>query len=771
MAIIRFSFLIIFFAILTSCTSVLESTSETTIPKPWLYADVKRLDGIDSPSPESDILAGYSRFSGTDLQIRLDFLDLNQPGSSLINIYLNSKPEGISLENYPSSILWDWKIEIDADGLARLIDTNTGNVLASELKTDIKKQLDYIEIDIPLEFLDSKDNTIDIFISNEDEASGRIMDQLEPFSTAERSSPTPAPLLISFWDVFKSDTPAQALRTWNGAHTGPYGTRHGLFHLLSAVKEYSIPIVLLDLKVPGHILALDYLDSIDAIQKLESGGALILPEVVYGQKLAMDAVREINSNYSKKFDISNQSLIYGTYELADLPPDSMAFSATSSSQNIFDIGNGIKLIPLPSSYKDDSTPITEQIKTSGDSFPIELKQVLIEAALSPDNNDLVSIGESLQDSALGDPFISADFFSYIQNHPWIKPLSQNDLLNFPAQSSSVPLMPGCGNILCNPESPNIVPYTVFGDETPASLTYPILKNQVTSEISILPNNEISDSILLTYQQYFNPRLNNKSQRLLANYISQVGHLIQAANWLESPEKIQECFDLDWDGLPECILANENFFSSFEIEGGRLLYLFIKNECGVTAVVAPFSQYSVGLSDTTLWNNMRGYLSDPYEVSGFLADQPDRIGNYYVEISEGSLILSDPVKKIEKSFVLFENELSANVSYPNPEKLSIPVPDLLNAEVSPEGESIIIREDQENETQSNFDKLFAGRSCVKILIPGRDIQTISPEESLDLLKFPENPDTANKPGHFLPFPFNLFQFDIDGTQTVNFISGN
>ena len=761
--------IIIFCIILISCTYDLGSTSGNPPIIHWQYADVKRLDGIDARYANSDLLAGYSRFDKTTLQIRLDFLDLNQPGSYPINIYLNSKPGGISLEKTPSSILWDLKIEIDKNGLARLIDANTGNVLSGKLKSNITKRLDYLEIEIPLEFIDSNDT--DIFVSVLDYSAEMVLDQLEPFSTAERTSPNPSPLLISFWDVLKSDTPAQLLRTWNGAHSGPYGTRHGLFHLFTAVEKYSIPVVLLDLKEPGHFPAFEYLDTMDVLRKMESDGLLVLPELAYGQDKALDEVLETNSDNSKKYGFRNHSFLFGTFKLNDLPPRSMAFSTTVSPYNILDIGNGIKLIPLPYSYKDYSTPITNQMEASGNRFPIELKQELINVALSPSNSDLVSIGESFQQSALGDPFISADFFEYIQNHPWIKPLNQIDLLDFPAQYSSNPLKPVCRDILCNPDPPDIVPHTVFNDEIPAALTYPTLLERVTTEMLNLPNNELSENVLLMYQQYFHPRSNSEFQSLQANYVGQIGHLIQAANWLESPEIVQKCFDFDWDGLPECILANEKIFSSYEIEGGRLLYLFIKNECGLISVIAPFSHYSVGLSDATNWNSMSGYLSDPYEVSGFLADQRDQIGNYHVQIGDGSLILSDPVKDIEKSFLLSKNELSLKVSYPNPARLSIPVPTGLNVDRSPDNESIIIQEIRGNKALNIFDKLSTNRSCVRIYIPGRDVQIISPKESIGLLKFPENPDTSYEPGYYLPFPFQLLQFNIINKQNINIISEN
>ena len=86
--------------------------------------------------------------------------------------------------------------------------------------------------------------------------------------------PAKAPLLLAFWDALPANTPAQLLQRWDGAHTGPYGSRHGLKHLLAAVEEYEVPVALLDLKDPTSTLSgLDLIGQIAYIQQLEEQGA------------------------------------------------------------------------------------------------------------------------------------------------------------------------------------------------------------------------------------------------------------------------------------------------------------------------------------------------------------------------------------------------------------------------------------------------------------------------------------------------------------------
>ena len=106
----------------------------------------------------------------------------------------------------------------------------------------------------------------------------KVVDRLGPV-LSDNLPPGRAPILLAFWDVFPAATPAQALRRWDGAHTGPYGERHGLNVLLTSVRRNKVPVFLLDLKSPAFLSALDYLGVIFSIQDLSNQRLVFLPEV------------------------------------------------------------------------------------------------------------------------------------------------------------------------------------------------------------------------------------------------------------------------------------------------------------------------------------------------------------------------------------------------------------------------------------------------------------------------------------------------------------
>ncbi len=83
--------------------------------------------------------------------------------------------------------------------------------------------------------------------------------------------------MFAFWDAYPAYTPATALRRWDGAHTGPYGGRHGLYNLLRTAQSAQIPLVLLDLKEPASLSALDYAGGLDLVRQMAESGLLILP--------------------------------------------------------------------------------------------------------------------------------------------------------------------------------------------------------------------------------------------------------------------------------------------------------------------------------------------------------------------------------------------------------------------------------------------------------------------------------------------------------------
>lgn len=83
----------------------------------WTYADLRLLDPVDNTStPSTDILAVYIRTSGSDLEIRVDLLDL-----PLIPDYRLQ----ISLDILPGGNPWDLTINIPANGRPSVTPANS----------------------------------------------------------------------------------------------------------------------------------------------------------------------------------------------------------------------------------------------------------------------------------------------------------------------------------------------------------------------------------------------------------------------------------------------------------------------------------------------------------------------------------------------------------------------------------------------------------------------------------------------------------------------
>ena len=84
----------------------------------WDYVDLRSLSESGDFHPELDIIAGYTRLAGSDLQIRLDFLDLQFTPSSDIYIALDTNPGGTT--QLPivgeAEIEWDTLLILPASG-------------------------------------------------------------------------------------------------------------------------------------------------------------------------------------------------------------------------------------------------------------------------------------------------------------------------------------------------------------------------------------------------------------------------------------------------------------------------------------------------------------------------------------------------------------------------------------------------------------------------------------------------------------------------------
>ena len=63
-----------------------------------------------------------------------------------------------------------------------------------------------------------------------------VIDQTDP-TNIDAPSPSRAKVIFGFWNTFSSSSPAETLRSWAGAHSGPLSGRHGLKYLLETASQ------------------------------------------------------------------------------------------------------------------------------------------------------------------------------------------------------------------------------------------------------------------------------------------------------------------------------------------------------------------------------------------------------------------------------------------------------------------------------------------------------------------------------------------------------
>ncbi len=238
----------------------------------WTIADLRELDPLDdTSSPSTDILAVYTRIIGFDLEIRVDLLDLPLIPDYNLQILLDTLPGGNP---------WDLVIDLPANGSPSVTPANT-NIIPRVIRNP---WLDTVIVlinqrAVPRPFTIK---VVSFFTGEPSPVDGTTPVRSDALPPIQRAS-----LALVFWDVFPAATPAQSLRQLDGAHTGPRGERHGLKHILDAAGQYAVPVALLDLKTPASLAALNYFGVIPQIQNLADRGLLVLPDVAYGDPVAV----------------------------------------------------------------------------------------------------------------------------------------------------------------------------------------------------------------------------------------------------------------------------------------------------------------------------------------------------------------------------------------------------------------------------------------------------------------------------------------------------
>lgn len=747
----------ILIVILTACTS-----ATPTFPslQPWQLSEIRYLEIPNNTEPGSDMIAIYTRQINDEFQIRLDILDLQPDFNLNFYILLDTTPAE-NTGSFPACPVlvssrityqgWDWllALPINEDPQVFL----PGKVRSeSGLTPRIQRDplLDTVTISINRNNISILENFImQVFVTTID--GEIILDQSPPISSQLSNPISPAPLVIAFNDSFPAATPAQALRAWDGAHTGPTGERHGLKHVLSNSDKFNIPIVLLDLKTPNFLAALDLMGAIPLVQTLIKRDLLLLPDLAFAipDELSLQTSQQVALTYG----LQGSPFVYSTdgqlqsdhqYQFVNLPDRSHLL-----------LQAGKTLIPNPNMEQNN-----DPIQATDQGLSLEVRQQLLKTAISPDPTDLVILGGSLPHSTWGDSDMSIASMAYIAAHPWIQPLKADEIQAFPSQPISHKY---------EPPLLSLPPFPVYtSQKTRTTLDSIQLQAVLLQDLRSSSQNTITD---LAWQMFFtlsSPLSKSLNIQLNYQYINQVESLLAASRWVESRATISDCSqDIDLDSLRECILSNPHFFAIIEPDGGRLSFLFERAGDQIHQWVGPMSQFSVGLSDPSLWHLENGPAADSSEIPGAFNDSDAPFMMYDIsDVQDGLLIMERADGQINKFFQLKENGLSIDSNSKSPLRISIPLaidPQLL---FQPGWVELYYSQ----KLADSFIWGVQGGTSVKILTTGT-ISAYDFTESSPFLNNPENPDLDYPPGHFLPFPLALVEITSKGHVSVDILIGN
>jgi len=590
----------------------------------WKYADLRALDAVDSPAPGQDLIALYTRIMDEYFQLRIDFFDLDMTHGQDIYVLIDTHPGGSMQVKMAEGhaiqvgIDWEYLIRIPPIGNIQVMEDNYSPLPGTGLLVSRDTNQDNVVISFRLKAIPLQRGLSQIQVLTTAPGQTVVTDIIEPVRI-DAPSPARARIEIAFWNTFSSTTPAETLRSWKGAHSGPMSTRHGLYYLLDAAVRTRTPVILLDLSKPDNLSALDYLNVLPWLKDLDNQGILVLPTLESTATLLNDDYK--NDDIDK---ISNRIVLFmmDKFRYFDSGYDYAKYLKTS---NCFSIESDTGM-PL------SITQLIEQCMGS-----------IVNQAMSTPPSPLI-LGGDFSKSLLGDPAISLAFFTYVENHPWIQVLHREDLLvELDIRTGRpYPYLEATSLPVATPSSNSISPYQKL----------PVLYKSIYSELIQLPENQISNLAWQVFYAMVEPP-SQSSVSLRDAYAGQIGQIIEAAKWVERPHEISRCdVDLDYDTKNECILANHNIFLTIEPEGGIIPFIFSRDIHGAHQIIGPTWEFMLGMSDPTLWDLSQGVRSDPGQILGAF-DQTKMI-NYYFVLESDKVYLYDGVMTMRKSVEILDN---------------------------------------------------------------------------------------------------------------------
>jgi hypothetical protein len=687
-------------------------SSSSPVNRPWVRADLRALDHKTAASPATDILAVYTRTTDLSVDVRVDLLDINPGDKYTLNISLWDNRD---FSKTPLTIAISSTAAVQTSGI------QTGKpAIWPRVVQDF--QLDTVTVTLNRAFIGERYH-LDISSYTTDPLA--LADEVD---NVRSDGPPPqgiAPLLMAFWDVFPATTPTQALRDWDGAHTGPLGSRHGLKYILAAAGQFGFPMALLDLKNPASLAALDFMGNIPEIQALYANGLLILPDVAFGEP-ATPALG-LSSRAAAGFGLPASQFVYARSpdpfakgKLAALAGYRAQFLPLADATHLAK-SDGQLLIPLPPA---------DPIQATQDGPSLEVRRILITTALSPDPADLVVLGGSLPQSSWGDPDIADPTFAWIAAHPWIQSLAGTDILAFPSRA-----------------------------QPPVQAAVVASSQPWLQALQSAPENGASLSAWQTYLTLTAFTPDPQLQALGRAYLGQVGELLAAASWANAPTVRVDCKqDLNGDGQPECVLANRQYFAILETDGARLTQFFHLDANGPHQVVGPSSQFAIGLSDPSEWHPENGEAADPSVIPGAFTDDSDSWTAYTPTLHQDGITFTSADGRRIKTYQLSENGMDVHYQVPGPVSTRIP---------------LAVDPHRYYSGPTEYRAMLGLHAWAWSLVGGSSVEVssgapLSAEgfiSAIPFLSLSEDPNLDYPKGDYLPFPLALVTIQGNGNFSV------
>lgn len=749
----------------------------------WNLTHVRLYDPVDSAHPGTDIVACYARLQDSELQIRIDWLD--HPLLPAFDLYLaiDDKPGGIKtlVGSILADIDWDTLVQVPATGDIQSLDAGLQGRADLALRITRDPVFDAVVIHMDgaalfgtgspnMPFIRPPGNPKFQIVLIEAAGSSEL-DRSPPFALHDKPRAA-APLLLAFADVFPAYTPALALRRWDGAHSGPNGSRHGLFNLLRAaygdlseVNAVSLntnrdtPLFLLDINTPASLPALDFAQALPLIRALSRSNRLVLadfqpavnvPAAPYRDWL-MRRQDESHRRIVQEFGLAPGNFLFtssGWSAAGDSHP--VVFVDQHDADDEIDrlepaaaaSWRGKILLPFPHNLPVQATP-------AGPSM--ELRTALVETALlnqdrSKGPAQILLLGGELPASTWGDPASARVTLRYLESRPWI------DLLDAAEVSTLSPGMRSQTTVSDDPLSQQ----ESAEQAGTAALVEALLK---------APSNVFTAAAWQAYDA-LHATIHPQSEDLLdlrLNYLGPAWILLEAAGWLESPYSISTCeLDLDRDGQLECLLASPSVFSAYEIESGALVALFTRQldpggEVEAHQLVGPTSQLITGLSDPHEWERQGSSMADPsvipgaFSLRGFDLQAEPLAGRLLFRSTESQLVMRYDLLPEGISFTLESSP--GTISGP----MTIPVLFDPWQLLQPNW----IHKYGETKDGATWRLLFESQTAVEVTASA-DITSDSYLPSVSFAGYPEDPNIDFGRGHYLPFP--VFLLTIPGHST-------